>query len=49
MRTPPNPPAVERAREPLAEQVTKITADWPPLDDAKLDHIAALLRAGGAA
>jgi len=33
----------------LADRAAEIIADWPPLTDARLDHIAALLRAGGAA
>jgi hypothetical protein len=31
------------------ELAERIVADWPPLTDAQLDRIAALLRAGGAA
>jgi hypothetical protein len=44
--TSPKPPDDHAS---LADRVAEIIADWPPLDDAELDHIAALLRAGGAA
>jgi hypothetical protein len=46
LRTSPKPPD-DHARP--ADRVAKILADWPPLTDAQLDRIAALLRAGGAA
>lgn len=35
--------------ERLAQHVTKIVTDWPPLSDEQLDRIAGLLRTGGAA
>lgn len=30
----------------LADHVRRVLAEWPPLSDAQLDRIAALLRAG---
>jgi hypothetical protein len=49
-RKPDDPELVEARRElraqRLAEHVDNVVAGWPPLTDAQLDRIAALLRSG---
>ena len=47
----PNDPELVKARgdlkaQQLADHIDKVMAGWPPLTDAQLDRIAALLRAG---
>jgi hypothetical protein len=49
-RDPDDPELIDARRslraERLAEHVDKVLAGFPPLTDAQLDRIAALLRAG---
>ena len=33
----------------LADYIVRVVSTWPPLSDEQLDHVAAMLRAGGRA